>query len=161
MAEPDEGFAEFTASLDTPMFVVTTAAGGERSGCLVGFASQTSIDPPRFLAGLSVRNHTYRVARGARVLAVHALGRDQRGLAELFGAETGDDVDKFARCEWEEGPDGVPVLAGCAYLVGRIVERVPLGDHVGHLLAPVSGRGAPGPLLRLSDVADLPPGHEA
>ena len=35
-------------------------------------------------------------------------------LAELFGGETGDEVDKFARCAWHEGPEGVPMLDGCA-----------------------------------------------
>ena len=54
--------------LDYPMFVVTTRAGDEPAGCLVGFASQVSIRPPRFLVGLSKRNHTYRVARRPAIL---------------------------------------------------------------------------------------------
>lgn len=161
MAGSGSRFEDFAGSLDAPMYVVTTAGGGERSGCLVGFATQTSIDPPRFLACLSVRNHTYRVAQQASVLAVHVLGRNQHALASLFGEETGDEVDKLAGCDWQEGPDGVPLLAGCGHLVGRILERIPLGDHVGHLLEPISARGTHGPLLRLSDVLDLEPGHEA
>jgi hypothetical protein len=49
--------------LDHPMVVVTTRAGNERAGCLVGFATQVSIGPPRFLVGLSKRNRTYRAWR--------------------------------------------------------------------------------------------------
>jgi flavin reductase (DIM6/NTAB) family NADH-FMN oxidoreductase RutF len=147
-----------------PLFIVTTAAGGARAGCLVGFACQVSIHPPRFLAGLSVANHTWRVARTATHLAVHVFGRDRSDLVDLFGGETGDDVDKFSRCTWTEGPGGVPVLAGAAaWLVGRILEREDFGDHVGHLLEPIAG-GADGPeaqAVRLHDVDGLDPGHPA
>jgi len=61
----DEGaaFAALVAQLNYPMFVVTTAAGGKRAGCLVGFTSQVSILPRRFLVGLSNKNYTYRVPR--------------------------------------------------------------------------------------------------
>ncbi len=41
-----DAFTELTAAMDYPMFVVTAAAAGEQSGCLVGFATQCSIDPP-------------------------------------------------------------------------------------------------------------------
>lgn len=87
-------FERMMARLDFPMFVVTTRAGTERSGCLVGFACQASIRPPRFLVGLSKLNHTYRVARRANHLAVHLLTRRNRELAGLFGAETGDRIGR-------------------------------------------------------------------
>src|SRR4051794_38470955 len=105
-------FSNLVAGLGYPMFVVTAAPGGGRSGCLVGFATQTSIHPQRFLVCISERNHTYPVACAASVLAVHLVSRapSERALAELFGAETGDDEDKFADCAWQEGPDGVPLL---------------------------------------------------
>lgn len=99
-------FDAFVEGLDYPMFVVTTAADGERSGCLVGFATQVSIDPPRMLVCISVLNHTYVVARDARALAAHVLDPEQHALAELFGSETGDEVDKFEHCRWRSGPYG-------------------------------------------------------
>src|ERR671936_316129 len=98
MATQSVSFAELVSQLDYAMFIVTTAAGGELAGCLVGFASQVSIHPPRFLVGLSVKNRTYRVAAGADVLVVHFVPEQAEDLAALFGGETGDEVDKFARC---------------------------------------------------------------
>jgi flavin reductase (DIM6/NTAB) family NADH-FMN oxidoreductase RutF len=131
-------FDALMGELDYPMFIVTTAHGSERSGCLVGFATQSSIDPPRFIACLSKENHTYRVARGAELLAVHFVPSDGEDLAELFGGETGDEVDKFARCEWHPGPGGVPLLDRCDHrFVGSVEARFDGGDHVGFLLAPV------------------------
>src|SRR5207248_6206974 len=91
---PDD-FQRLMAQLDYSLFIVTVASGEERAGCLVGFASQVSIYPPRFLVGLSVKNRTYRVAsNGADVLVVHFVPEQSEGLADLFGGETGDEVDK-------------------------------------------------------------------
>jgi flavin reductase (DIM6/NTAB) family NADH-FMN oxidoreductase RutF len=159
-----EAFERLVGHLDYPMFVVTTGAEDTRAGCLVGFASQTSIRPPRFLIGLSKRNFTYRVAQGADHLAVHVLSRRDVALARLFGSETGDDVDKFGRCRWQAGPHDMPILQdAAAWFVGRVLTRFDAGDHVAHLLEPVAG-DAPqsfGDLLTFSDVSDLEPGHEA
>ncbi len=170
MAEHDvlpgpEAFEQMVALLDYPMFVVTTRVGDERDGCLIGFSSQVSINPPRFLVGLSKKNRTYRVAaRGATHLAVHLLAKENQDLAQLFGSETGDEVDKFRRCRWWEGPEGLPILADApGWFAGRILERFDLGDHVGHLTEPVAG-SAPerfGDLVTFTDVKDLEPGHDA
>ncbi|SNS11075.1 flavin reductase family protein [Actinomadura mexicana] len=157
----------FVAGFDYPMFVVTTAdpGTGARAGCLVGFTTQTSIEPFRFLVCLSRRNRTYRTAEAATVLAVHVLGRgeDQQELAALFGERTGDEIDKFARCSWRPGPEGVPLLSGAPRrMVGRIVERADLGDHVGFLLAPIDVTiGAEAAPLTFRGLPDLEPGHEA
>jgi flavin reductase (DIM6/NTAB) family NADH-FMN oxidoreductase RutF len=161
----DDDFATITAGLDYPMYVLTLDAGPPwgRAGCLVGFTTQCSIDPPRFLVCLSKRNRTYRASAGARVVAVHTLGAADRDLAELFGSHTGDDIDKFERCAWRPGPDGVPVLERCpAWFAGEITGRTDLGDHEGLTLAPthVAG-GSTEPLLMFSAVRDLDPGHRA
>lgn len=158
-------FDTIAGLLDYPMFVVTTRVGDERAGCLVGFTSQVSIHPARFLVGLSKANHTYRVAeRGATHLAVHLLTHDHVDLARLFGGETGDRVDKFARCSWSDGPQGLPILSGAAaWFVGTVLNRFDLGDHVGHLTEPIEGYAPTslGHLVTFSDVRDLEPGHEA
>jgi flavin reductase (DIM6/NTAB) family NADH-FMN oxidoreductase RutF len=156
---------EVVSRLDYPVFVVTTAdpTTDERAGCLVGFLTQCSMDPVRFLVCLSVRNHTYRVARRAELLAVHLIGDDQRELAELFGSTTGDEVDKFRRCAWHPGPGGVPLLDGAsAWFVGTVLERTDLGDHVGFLVSPTASHVTDDqPAVMFSAVRDLTPGHFA
>lgn len=162
-----DGAAAFDALVDAlnyPMFVVTTAVDGRNAGCLVGFATQVSIDPRRFLVGLSRENFTYRMASEADHLVVHVLGAGHRELARLFGSTTGDDVDKFAHCQWHRGPHGLPVLdAAAAWFSGRILSRVPCGDHVAFLLEPCDGHWSrsSGPLVSFADVQDLEPGHDA
>lgn len=161
---PDDAFEQLVALLDYPMYVVTTRADDENAGCLVGFTSQTSIHPARFLVGLSKRNHTFRVAQRASHLAVHLVPRRHRDLARLFGAETGDRTDKFARCDWRPGPYRLPVLDDAVgWFAGKIVSRYDLGDHVGFLLEPVGGSSPDrfDELVTFADVRDLEPGHEA
>ena len=129
---------DLLGALDVPMFVATLAVDGERSGCLVGFSSQASIHPPRYAVWISDKNHTHGVAAVADVLAVHFLSPDDVALASRFGEETGDEVDKFADLAWTPGPDGVPLLDGVPdRFAGRVVHRVPTGDHTVHLLAPI------------------------
>ncbi|MEY2516294.1 MAG: hypothetical protein QOJ89_3652 [bacterium] len=157
-----ETFTTLTARLNYPIFIVTTAVGERREGCVVGFATQTSVDPGRFLACLSRKNRTYRLAHDADALAVHFAPRDDDELVELFGGETGDEIDKFSRCEWHEGPHGMPILGGCPnWFVGTIRSRHDLGDHQGYLLAPVAARCEPAELLYFHDVKDIEPGHSA
>jgi flavin reductase (DIM6/NTAB) family NADH-FMN oxidoreductase RutF len=159
-----DAFERLVRLLDYPMFVVTTQTGGHAAGCLVGFASQTSIHPPRFLAGLSKLNHTYSVAAQSDHLAVHLLPRNHTELARLFGGETGDQINKFDRCDWHTGPAGMPILDDAVgWFVGKTLRRIDVGDHVGYLLDPVAG-AAPekfDDLITLSDVEDIEPGHVA
>ena len=156
--------SRLAARTDTPMAIVTAITpDGRQSGCLVGFWTQCSIHPPRLLACISKANHTFEVARDAPVLAVHWLGTDNRDLAELFGRETGDAVDKFERCQWHPGPGGVPLLDGVkGWVAGRVVGRFDAGDHVGFVVGADAGAAeepSAGELGFLA-VKDLEPGHE-
>lgn len=145
------------------MFVVTAQHDGEHAGCLVGFTTQASMDPARFLVGLAVQNHTFDVARESSVLAVHLLRQDQTEIAALFGSETGDEIDKFARCGWQPGPGGVRVLNDVAgWMAGAVREQIPFGDHVGFLLDPIEAhRDTAGGILTYQKAKGLSPGHPA
>ena len=160
----DKAFSDLMASLDTPMAVVTTAMDDERAGCLVGFHVQSSIDPSRYCVWLSKANHTHRVVLRSSHLAIHFLTDNDHDLAEHFGTQSGDDLDKFASMDFELTEGGVPLLT---MLPNRLfVQRIALldegGDHVCVVTEPLraesTGRFAP---LRLSAVEDLTPGHEA
>jgi flavin reductase (DIM6/NTAB) family NADH-FMN oxidoreductase RutF len=156
-------FHALVGHLEYPMFIVTARAGEEPLGCLVGFATQTSIDPPRFAVCLSHRNRTYRRGRDAELLGVHCVPAHAAALAELFGGETGDEVDKFARCAWHEGPGGVPILDECPnWFVGRVLWRAGAGDHDAFLLEPVAAEnGTAEGEFTFHRAKRIDPGHEA
>jgi flavin reductase (DIM6/NTAB) family NADH-FMN oxidoreductase RutF len=157
-----ETFNAIVGDLEYPMFIVTARAGDEPLGCLIGFATQTSIDPPRFAVCLSHNNRTFRRGREARVLGVHCVPADAEDLAELFGGETGDEVDKFARVDWHDGPDGVPVLDRCTnWFAGRVLARLDAGDHDLFLLEPVAGEAAEDEEFTFHRAKRIEPGHDA
>jgi flavin reductase (DIM6/NTAB) family NADH-FMN oxidoreductase RutF len=158
-----EAFDRIAATLNPPMVIVTTRAGDEMDGCLVSFSTQCSIDPLHYLVCLSTANRTYEIARRASTLVVHMLYDDERdrSLARLFGEHTAREFDKLAECNWEPGPNGVPVIGSCDWFGGAIVGRVDLGDHVGFVIDVQYGRAVrtAAPYLGLTDVRDLEAGN--
>jgi hypothetical protein len=103
-----------------------------------------------------------KLACEADTLVVHLLPSDAQQLAELFGGETGDEVDKFARCAWRPGPGGAPVLEECGnWFAGRILERLPAGDHDAFLLEPFAAATADEEQFDFHRAKRIEPGHEA
>lgn len=90
MTEDVDDFDRVVAQLDPAMIVVTAATGRERAGCLVGFHSQSSIEPRHYCVWVSKANHTYEVVRRTGAFAIHMLGADDRATAALFGSESVD-----------------------------------------------------------------------
>lgn len=163
-AAAEHHFDRLTAALDPPVILVTVAAGDERDGCLVGFHSQSGIHPRRYAVWLSKKNRTFRLASGASHLGVHLLSDSQHDLAVLFGGETGDELDKLARCAWSAGPGGVPLLEDAEHrFVGRIVAVHDLDcDHSCAVLEPTTAQcSTPLEPLRFHRVTDIDAGHPA
>jgi flavin reductase (DIM6/NTAB) family NADH-FMN oxidoreductase RutF len=163
MTNTEKRFQRFVGALDYPLFLVTTAAGDERDGCLVGFATQCSIHPPLFLVCISDKNRTHRIAERAEYLVVHVMPAERRDLAELFGGETADETDKLARVDWRPGPGGAPIVSELVdWFAGRIAERIGWsGDHTGFVLEPVAAQAhGDGKELSFQEAKDIEPGHE-
>ena len=94
---------------------------------------------------------------------MHFVPRQAEALVELFGGYTGDAVDKFSRCSWQPGPAGVPILEECPnWFVGRVLDRLDVGDHVGFLLEPIAAHRAGGaPYYSFDQAKAIDPGHPA
>ncbi len=160
----DEAFETLMGSADPPLIVLTTAAEGERAGCLVGFHAQSSITPPHYSVWLSKANHTYRVGLRAAHFAVHFLTAQDLALAERFGTLTGEDTDKFAGVDFSLDEHGVPLLEACPSRMS--LERIAVlddgGDHVCLTTRVSSAHTAEGFVpLRLSGADHLDPGHDS
>ena len=109
---------------------------------------------------LSKKNRTFRAV--GDVIALHVVPEDAVELAELFGGETGDEIDKFEHCEWREGPHALPLLERCpSRFCGHVIERFACGDHVALLLSPFAAEDEGGAALRFREVMEIEPGHEA
>ncbi|MDX2590909.1 MULTISPECIES: flavin reductase family protein [Streptomyces] len=128
---------------------VITAAGARGP---VGFTATSltsvSAEPPIVSFGIGTGASSWPAVAETEHVGIHILGEHQRDLAATF-ARSG--ADRFgAPTAWREGPNGVPVLDDVlAWLVCRIVGRVPAGDHRIVLAEVVLGdsTGAGRPLL--------------
>ncbi|QIQ06222.1 flavin reductase family protein [Streptomyces liangshanensis] len=111
---------------------VITARGGESGARPVGFTATSlnsvAAEPPLVSFGVGVSSSSWPVIAEAEYVGVHILGDHQEELAATF-ARSG--ADRFAPpTGWRTGPEDVPVLDGVlAWLVCRVVARVPAGDH--------------------------------
>ncbi|MET9127710.1 MULTISPECIES: flavin reductase family protein [unclassified Streptomyces] len=128
---------------------VITAQGDEGP---VGFTATSltsvSAEPPIVSFGVGSGASSWPAISASDHVGVHILGEHQRELAATF-ARSG--ADRFgAPTRWRAGPERVPVLHDVlAWLVCRIVARVPAGDHRIVLAEVVLGdpSGAGRPLL--------------
>jgi flavin reductase (DIM6/NTAB) family NADH-FMN oxidoreductase RutF len=110
--------------------VAVITAGGERGP--VGFTATSltsvSAEPPMLSFGIGTGASSWPTISESEHVGVHILGEHQQGLAATF-ARSG--ADRFGPATaWRTGPEGVPVLDDVlAWLVCRVVARVPAGDH--------------------------------
>jgi flavin reductase (DIM6/NTAB) family NADH-FMN oxidoreductase RutF len=162
LPSPHEALEAFFERIDFPYYVVTVrTTDGEMSGCLAGFVTQCSIDPPNFLVCIAKVNHTFGVAERSDAMGLHLLGNEQHDLARIFGEETGDLVDKFAECDWRLGPTGAPLLVDCAVsMEGHILGHFSAGDHEAYLVRAESAvSGGHDGLLTYRGAPSFRPGH--
>ncbi|MEV7281254.1 flavin reductase family protein [Streptomyces sp. NPDC093111] len=107
---------------------VITAHGEHPVGFTATSLNSVAAEPPLISFGVGTGSSSWPVVAEAEHIGVHILGEHQRELAATF-ARSG--ADRFgAPTRWSPGPEGVPVLDGVlAWLVCRVVARVPAGDH--------------------------------
>ncbi|MFJ3939554.1 flavin reductase family protein [Streptomyces parvus] len=107
---------------------VITAAGERPVGFTATSLTSVAAEPPLISFGIGTSSSSWPVVSGAAYVGVHILGEHQQELAATF-ARSG--ADRFGpSTDWSSGPEGVPLLADVsAWLVCRVVSRVPAGDH--------------------------------
>lgn len=127
---------------------VITAPGGRPAGFTATSLTSVSAQPPLLSFGIADCASAWPNVSEAAHVGVHLLGEHQRELAVTF-ARSG--ADRFGPATaWHTGPHGVPLLDDVpAWLVARVVARIPAGDH--HIVvaqAVAADPGGPGrPLL--------------
>ncbi|MBM9507486.1 flavin reductase family protein [Actinacidiphila acididurans] len=108
--------------------VITAAGPGGPVGFTATSLTSVAAEPPLLSFGISLGASSWPVLARADHVGVHILGDHQEELAAVF-ARSG--ADRFGPgTAWTTGPYGVPLLdAVPAWLVGRVLHRVPAGDH--------------------------------
>ena len=100
---------------------------GQPFGLTANSFNSVSLDPPMVLWSLSLQSRTLPVFRDAENWAVHVLAADQQEMSDRF-AQPGE--DKFAGLTATDGPEGAPLIEGCAARFGcRARFEYEGGDH--------------------------------
>lgn len=123
--------------------VTATDGAGEPVGFTATSLASVATDPPLLSFNVGALSSSWPALKQADHVGVHILGEHQEELAATF-ARRG--ADRFAPpTQWWTGPSGVPLLREVpAWLVCRVVARVPAGDHR-LVLAEVCAGNAAGP----------------
>ncbi|ROQ27146.1 flavin reductase (DIM6/NTAB) family NADH-FMN oxidoreductase RutF [Streptomyces sp. PanSC19] len=127
---------------------VITAHGERPVGFTATSLNSVAAEPPLISFGVGTGSSSWPVVSETEFIGVHILGEHQQELAATFARSGADRFGEGTR--WSVGPEGVPVLDGVlAWLVCRVVARVPAGDHRIVIAQAVAGDpdGAGRPLL--------------
>lgn len=121
----------FRSALGTFVTGVTIVTARDSDGDPVGLTANSfnsvSLDPPMVLWSLALSSGSLPVFRDAEGWAVHVLAADQQDMSNRF-ATSG--ADKFAGLDPADGPEGAPLIPGCAARFGcRARFEYEGGDH--------------------------------
>ena len=158
-----DAFEGLVGELEYPMFIVTARVGGEPLGCLVGFTTQASIDPPRFIACLSHQNRTYRARQGrARRSACTRCPPTRTTSRSCSAARPRTRRTSSRARRGTKGPracrSSSAARTGSSAASWRATDA---GDHDAFLLEPIAGSSTEEDEFTFHRAKRIDPGHEA
>lgn len=104
----------------TGVTVVTAQRDGQTYGLAINAFSSVSLEPPVVLVSVAATAETHPRLFGVDHVAVNILAEDQTELLAAFAKSGGD---KFAGVSWSPGPQGSPILDGCAATLELQIEK--------------------------------------
>jgi flavin reductase (DIM6/NTAB) family NADH-FMN oxidoreductase RutF len=124
--------AKKTALLMIPygLYVLGTKNGGEVSAGTVNWVTQCSFKPPLVAMGVKQDSGLYSVLKSSGSFALSFLESGQKDIAYAFFKPTNVDGQTINGQAFETASTGSPIIsAAAAWVEGRIVGEVALGDH--------------------------------
>ena len=123
-----QAFRNALGSFATGVTIVTARdAAGVPVGLTANSFNSVSLDPPMVLWSLSLHSGSLPTFRDAEMWAVHILAADQQAMSDRFATPA---IDKFAGLDLSDGPEGAPLIEGCAARFGcRARFEYEGGDH--------------------------------
>ena len=107
-----ESVAKIFQGIDSPIWIVTSAADGKRGGLVSTTVTSISIvaDMPRVTVGLSKQHATLPIVEASHAFALHLIDEKHIDWVWRFGTKSSRDIDKFEGLGWSTDSNGCPVL---------------------------------------------------
>lgn len=115
------------------LFVLSAREGDKDNGCIINVVNQVTDSPLQIAVAVNKKNYTHDMIVNTGRFNVSVL-TEQAPLKvfEIFGYQSGRDVDKFANCQVEaRTANGILRLPKYinAYISGEVQQMVDLGTH--------------------------------
>lgn len=125
--DPDE-LRRAIARIPAPVTVVSGYDGDEPVGFTASSFVNISVDPPLVGVFVGERTRSHATFSWVEQVAINVLADDQSEIATVFATSA---EDKFAGVLLDPRFTAVPVVAhAMVTIVGRVVQRPVLGDHL-------------------------------
>ena len=114
------------------LYVVTVSDGTKDNGLIVNTVMQLTSDPCRVAVAVSKSNYSHDVIKNTGKMNVNCLTEAAPfKVFEVFGFQSGKDVNKFADCDPKRSANGLVVLPRYinSYLSLAVEQYVDLGTH--------------------------------
>jgi flavin reductase (DIM6/NTAB) family NADH-FMN oxidoreductase RutF len=120
------------------LFIATATVDGAPLGMLCSFVEQAGFQPPMISMAVGHGRPIVAALDGHGVFGLHILGKENAALLKAFAR--GDNPAAFTENALVENAHGVPQFAEAwAFLVAKVVGRLPAGDHTLYLAEVLDG----------------------
>ena len=114
------------------LYVVTSNDGKKDNGLIVNTVTQVTNTPNRVAVTISKENYSHHVIKNTGIMNVNCLSVEAPfKVFEVFGFQSGRNVNKFADCEPKRSDNGLVVLPKYinSYMSLKVEDYVDLGTH--------------------------------
>lgn len=114
------------------LYVITTNDGSKDNGLIVNTVMQVTSTPDRIAVAINKSNYSHDVARKTGKMTANCLTEEAPfKVFEVFGFQSGRNVNKFADCTPERGENGLVILPRYinAAIELRVEQYTDLGSH--------------------------------
>lgn len=124
-------FRDAMASLPAGVNVITSDGEAGLCGITASAVCSVTDTPPTILVCINQQARAHAVLTRNGRLAINLLSHACEATAMIFaGAEGGTIAERFAKCAWEKGASGMPVLSNAmASLEGIVDDCKQVGTH--------------------------------